>query len=233
MKIRFESHLHTNYSDGINYKKMIDSAARKKINVVAVTDHNIITQEEIIKYAQKKGILVIPSEEIDTKKGEILAYNIKKTIPGGLNTQEAIRRVHKQGGLALAAHPHHIFPSLSFKVNIINSKLDGIELLNYYLPNYFYNKNKKILEQKRGLCYLGGSDAHYSHDVGLVINELNTKKEINAIINAIKNKQIKIVPRRMNRIVKYTRFLSFFSSYYPRVIARRIKKIFYPTHYEQ
>lgn len=226
MAVRFESHLHTEFSDGGSYKKMINSCVKKKIDVVAVTDHDTMRGiPEITDYARKRGVIIIPSEEVETTQGEILAYNLKKEIPRRLSPLEAIRRIHKQGGLAFAAHPFHLMYWWGLRDKVLGLKsLDGIEVVNYFLPNFLNNKARALLLARPELCFLGGSDAHHTSEVGLVINKVEARKNIDSVLKAVMNKKVKIIVKKHNFLIKYLRFAVLYSTYYPREFKRMLRK---------
>lgn len=81
------------------------------LNVVAVTGHdNIEDGLAVQREAKKKGsqIDIIVGEEITAKEGHILGLFLYEAIEPHLSVRETIKKIHSQGGIAIAAHPFQI-----------------------------------------------------------------------------------------------------------------------------
>ena len=83
MKKIIDLHIHTNISDGkFSPTEIIDEAARKGINTIAIADHDTIDAytEELFEYAKSKNIEIITAVEISTEIDRcgihVLGYNI-------------------------------------------------------------------------------------------------------------------------------------------------------------
>lgn len=83
MKEKIDLHIHTCCSDGEkNPKSIIDEAVKNKVSVISITDHDTTAAytEELLAYAKKNNITLIPGVEISTvtkKAGiHILGYFI-------------------------------------------------------------------------------------------------------------------------------------------------------------
>ena len=171
--MKIDMHIHTRYSlDGKGEPKEFVKAAKKKaLSGIAITDHNEI--HGAIKgreYARDMNdFLVIVGEEISTRDGHVLAYNIRKAIERDLTPEATIEKIHEQGGFAVAAHPGR-FPS-GLKRNIIRDlKFDGVESLNgATIP--CKNRKAKKLAEKMKIGVIGGSDSHFPRKVGAAYTE--------------------------------------------------------------
>ena len=77
-----ELHLHTSCSDGwIKPEKIPALAKKKKLDIVAVTDHNTIEGGIRAKMAcQNNDPLIIPGIEVSVPGAHILGYFIKHNI---------------------------------------------------------------------------------------------------------------------------------------------------------
>ena len=67
---KIDLHIHTNYSDGsLTPFEVIDEAYKSKVEVISITDHDTIDaySNDLIEYANKKGIKLIYGVEISTK----------------------------------------------------------------------------------------------------------------------------------------------------------------------
>ena len=80
---KIDLHVHTNYSDGsLTPFEVIDEAYKNKVEVISITDHDTIDaySNDLVEYANKKGIKLIYGVEISTKYTKcgihVLGYNI-------------------------------------------------------------------------------------------------------------------------------------------------------------
>jgi len=110
--MKCDLHIHSRYSydSATTPKDIIDTAIKRGIQCVAITDHNNMKGSgEAAEYARNLPIIVIPGEEVKSKEGDILALGIREAIPDKLPSHETIRRIHNQGGIAIIAHPFGSF----------------------------------------------------------------------------------------------------------------------------
>jgi len=103
-------HMHSNYSDGVATIEQIFHHVqnRTRLDVIAITDHDVIEGSLQARDLWTKGNYrfdFIVGEEVSTQEGHMLALFIEKHIPAGLSLERSIDLVHKQGGLAIIAHP--------------------------------------------------------------------------------------------------------------------------------
>jgi hypothetical protein len=190
--MKCDLHIHTSYSYDSTAlpKEMVESALRKGIDCIAITDHGKVKGAlEAIKYAEEKPILIIPGIEVKTKEGDILGLNLKKIIPNGLSAEETIKKIKEAGGVAIIPHSFGWF--CSFKGNLKNliGKIDGIEVFN---ASIFGPGNKKALDfaQKYNLPFTCGSDAHFPAFVGKAYLEIpGNNLSIEDILEKIKNRE--------------------------------------------
>jgi len=183
--IRLDLHVHSTHSiDGqCSLKEIVKTAREKGLNGVALADHNTIDGHKEIRYfAKEKNFLIIPGVEVSSSCGHIVALGVNKPIPRGLSPAETVKLIHRQGGVAIAAHPFIIGrnPNLVYK-----AKFDAIEGLNARaillanpLAQNFAKKNK--------ISIVGGSDAHHCDEVGLAYTELECELELESILNEIR-----------------------------------------------
>ena len=164
--IKCDLHIHSKYSfDSMaDPKKIIDLALKRGLQCVAIADHgNINGSVEANNYAEDNNlpILIIISQEVKSKFGDILGLNIKESIPEHLVPKDAIARIHEQGGLAIIAHPFGLW--CDFKDNLENylDVIDGIEILNASV--FKGNEIAKTFAQKHSLAFTAGSDAHFAN----------------------------------------------------------------------
>ena len=135
MLLKLDLHLHSCHS-GEAFGTIEEIVLRAKsvgLDGFALTDHNTISgNAEARRIAKKHGLIFIPACEIKTTAGDIIALGIKKEIPKGLSAEETIERIHKQGALAVAAHPFAVFlhPKCGVGKRVYDLALDALEVFN-------------------------------------------------------------------------------------------------------
>jgi len=203
--MKCDLHCHTIYSydSATPPEKMVETAIKKGIDCLAITDHGKIKgAEKAIEYAKGKPILIMPGIEIKSRKGDILGLNVKKIIPNNLSVKETIKKIKEAGGIAIIAHPFGYFRR--FKGNLKNfiNNIDGIEAFN---ASIFGPGNKKALDvvKEFNLPFTAGSDAHFPNVVGKAFLEIpGNNLSVEEVINKIKNREGKIIGSEFNLFEK-------------------------------
>lgn len=106
-------HIHSHYSDGSGtHRQIIEAALKQKIDVVIVTDHNLLV-ENINGYHKKERhtLLLLTGEEIHDKsripqKNHLLVFGVEKELcTFADHPQNLINQVKRCSGLSFLAHP--------------------------------------------------------------------------------------------------------------------------------
>ncbi len=184
-----DMHIHTNYSFDSNL--MVEETLSELVDVVdaiVITDHNIIPDllsVTLQSYEEKFQIRVFTSSvEISTRQGDILAYGISAVPSTNLTPEEIIEIIHKDGGIAIAAHP---FTMLGLGEEIYNLNLDAIEVNGSRSKRA--NDQAKEAAESMGLPCIGGSDSHTIHAIGSYATKFKLQiKTLDDIIEQIKKK---------------------------------------------
>ncbi len=205
-------HIHTNCSDGsANPQEIVALAVYKRLQAIAITDHNLFWPSQIaIEYAHANelSIEVLRATELSTANGHLLIYDLNGEVKPGLDLEETLKIVHNLGGLAVVAHPGlpHI-SSIALKriYEIIQSDnqelyFDGIETFNasgmrmqkFDRMQIVFGKSyqelikflvKNIGNPKIG-ALLGGSDSHTKS-----VGDAATGYFSDSIIDAIRKRE--------------------------------------------
>ena len=195
--IKCDLHIHSKYSfDSMaDPKKIVGKAIGRGLQCIAIADHgNIRGSVEAREYAEAGNlpIIIIVSEEVKSKSGDILALNIKESIPDHITAKEAIKRIHAQGGLAIAAHPFGLWCGFSETLEKYLGLLDGIEILNASV--FSGNDTARNFAETHNMATTAGSDAHFTNQfIGKAWLELPLEYSPvltpDAVIAAIKQKK--------------------------------------------
>src|SRR3989441_3101625 len=106
---RADLQLHSDLGDGLSsIEEILDSAERAGLDVIALTDHDDIRGAFALRElaAQRSSpVEVVPGVEITTRSGHLLALWIEDEVPMFCSLVEAVSRVHKARGIAIAPHP--------------------------------------------------------------------------------------------------------------------------------
>jgi predicted metal-dependent phosphoesterase TrpH len=80
---RADLHIHS-FGDGGSYdvadpamtpEAIVDTAIAERLDLIAITDHNQIANvRPALRYANGKGLLVVPGVELSTPQGHLLVY---------------------------------------------------------------------------------------------------------------------------------------------------------------
>ncbi len=170
-------HLHTNLTDGFfPPEKMVQAALKAQLNVIAITDHDLIKPALLARdYVQRHRlpIEVIVGEEITTRQGELIGLFLKKRVPPMLDIFQAAERVKKQGGLVIIPHPLRVIfgfgPSLKTIEKLNHERLaDGIEIYNFWDYGFGLARARQKNNGHWHLANIGSSDSHHYKTIGKI-----------------------------------------------------------------
>lgn len=177
-------HIHSRFSDGVSsIRQIMDHVEhRTPLDVIAITDHNTISGAiHAASLQDRYSFEVIIGEEVTTDKGEVIGLFLTDEIPKDLRIEEAVERIHEQGGLAIAPHPFSAPVSLLGGMgmglsNVRELPLDGYEEHNGN-PTTFYSNvlAKALIRPSSGLARLGASDSHAARTIGSAATAFNGK----------------------------------------------------------
>ncbi len=183
-----EFHCHTIFSKDSLTKpeKLVETARKKGIDRVIVTDHNTIRGALAAQALDPQRIIV--GEEIMTTKGEILAAFVREEIPAGLTPLETIKRLREQGAFISVSHPfdvmrkgHWNLPDLLEILPLV----DAIETFNARCWLRNFNAQALAFARARNIQGTVGSDAHTARELGravLMVTPFAGAEELRAVL---------------------------------------------------
>ncbi len=171
-----EFHCHTSASkDSLTPpEKLVDTARRKGLGRLIITDHNSIAGARLAQRLDPEFVIV--GEEIMTTKGEILAAYVTEEIPAGLTPQETIRRLRDQGAFISVSHPYDKMRSGGWQeadLLEILPLVDAIEIYNSRCMRHSFNRLAREFAEKYDIPGTVGSDAHAAFEVGRSVLRLD------------------------------------------------------------
>ena len=149
----------------------IVEARHQGLDVIALVPHNITWLAKIGEWVAQfiDGPMVIVGEEITAPDYHLLGVGIDRAISARLTVTEAIAEVHRQGGVAIAAHPYEN-AAAAFEVALRD--LDGVEVVRPEAQNdprlgaqlrAFHDRARLA---KGGITAVGDSDYHGTGPMG-------------------------------------------------------------------
>jgi predicted metal-dependent phosphoesterase TrpH len=161
--MKLDLHVHTKYSKCsiLSVEKLVKIAKNMEI-YPAVTDHNTIGGALEVKQNLPQAIV---GEEILTDKGEILGLFLNEPIKRETAIDEAIDKVHEQGGVAGVPH---CFDLVRFRsaMRFVPKRVDFVEVCNSRTVFGKFDDRAREFAIKNKLPMSAGSDAHTAMEYG-------------------------------------------------------------------
>jgi len=184
MKLKIDLHVHTNHSQCacIRPEEIEQTALKRGLDGVAITDHNTIDgAREVLLYA--KTIKVIIAEEIKTTRGEIIGYFLQERIPPLLSPIETIHEIRRQGGVVSIPHPFDRLRSSRIQRDALEEIIDKVDMIEVFnARDIIIDKNEHIIEKavSNNAVKAVGSDAHLKNEVGrayMIMEDFSSPQE--------------------------------------------------------
>jgi predicted metal-dependent phosphoesterase TrpH len=166
-------HLHTTYSDGLmTPEETVEIVAQHtSLKIIAITDHDtaggaLIAQEYALRH--HFDLEVVIGQEVSTADGDVLALFIHSSLPVFDSAAEAIEAIHRQGGLAVAAHPFALgWEMTCVQRAILHLPFDAVEVRHGCPVTVAGNWYTQYLNRRgQRLPELGSSDSHVPYTAG-------------------------------------------------------------------
>jgi predicted metal-dependent phosphoesterase TrpH len=179
-------HLHTSFSDGWpSPAEVVDHVTLEtRLDAIAITDHDTI--EGALRAAEHsartEGVAVIVGEEVSSRQGHILGLFLERRIRPGMSAAATVDEIHRQGGLAIAAHPFWRTARMAERLGgpvhgigwlAAELDFDAVEVENSTPGLGFANILARRLADGAGCSCVGGSDAHILEAVGKAATTFN------------------------------------------------------------
>ena len=163
----FHTHSST-WSDGsVTPWGLVIDAWYQGLDAIAITGHRQTLDATWGRWLSEKigGPIVLVGEEIPEIPHHVVAVGIHTTVDSALPVGEQIDEIHRQGGIAIAAHPGTFFWDGFAPVM---DRLDGTEVC--HPATFDYPEFRPELEefwQRTGAAAIGSSDFHGPGRLGM------------------------------------------------------------------
>jgi hypothetical protein len=114
---------------GLSPWDTVVEASRHRLDVIAMTPHEQVWQAKVGKRWSELtgGPLVIVGEEITARGYHMIAVGLHEAVSSEQPAASAIDAIHRQGGVAIAAHPYpDTWPAFD---DAARARLDGTEVV--------------------------------------------------------------------------------------------------------
>jgi predicted metal-dependent phosphoesterase TrpH len=190
--LKLDIHLHSCYSDDAtgSPEDLIKSLKKRGLQGMALTDHNILTGSLKAWKAAPKDFVAIPSMEISTADGHLIALNVTEEIPRSLSAQETVEKIIEAGGVPIVPHLYRLLSGIKKdKLDTIRTRLTAIEVFNGCSVPATNLKTAKVASQYH-LGGTGGSDSHDPLYAGYSYTTMDTTDlRIDTILDEIQKKK--------------------------------------------
>ena len=163
----FHTHSST-WSDGaLTPWGLVLEAQHQGLDAIAVTGHRQTQDARSARWFSERigGPTVLIGEEMPEIPHHVVAVRITETVDSSLDVAAQIAEIHRQGGVAIAAHPGPMFWK-GFEP--VMDRLDGTEICHPAI--YQYEDAQASLEQfaqRTSAAAIGSSDFHGLGRLGL------------------------------------------------------------------
>lgn len=186
--MKYDLHVHSKYSsDGYLDPEVIIQTARKRgLSGVAITDHNTIQGGLETKKYETEDVHVIVGSEIKTDRGEVIGLFLNEEIQPSRFT-DVVQEIKDQNGIVITPHPFDKIRGNGIKPTKDDaSMIDCVEVYNSRCLLSKYNLQAQEFALEHKLRISAGSDAHFASEIGkagiMVNTELNQSDELKKIL---------------------------------------------------
>ncbi len=182
MGLYIDIHVHTrrhSQCSHIDPERLIRQAVRAGLDGLVITEHQYQwSTDELAALAAKSHdphFLLLAGFEYSTIQGDLLVYGLTTMqaaqFQSGMQPEDAVARVHRLGGVCVAAHPTRA--GMGFDERILSMPVDAIEVQSVNLKEH-EQRLASQLAQNATLRPIAASDAHQLVDVGRYATEFDT-----------------------------------------------------------
>jgi hypothetical protein len=219
MNIKANLHFHTSDDphDKISYSfyKGIDEAVKSGFKAIALTLHDKFGYtEEYKKYAEEKGIVLIPGIERSVLGKHVVILNCDMGSEK-IDTFEKLREYKKMHPeiFVLAPHPYYGH-GISLGEHLDNNieLFDGIEWSWFYSPiNLGPNELARKTSQKNNLPFIATSDTHFLVYLNTGSCELDCESfSVASVISSLRNKKFTNISKQQTVFGIFGAYVRYF-----------------------
>ena len=195
-------HVHTTLSDGSLTPFGIGrQAERRALDVVALTEHNSALPGGVARAWSRfrGGPMVLRGEEVTSSKFHLIAVGIEETVSPSQPLAGVIADIHRQHGVAIAAHPVKRYWA---SYEPVRTMLDGAEVMHPLayasgFPGWRWADLPAFYEATPGLMPIGSSDYHWGSHLGLCRTYVFVTEPVteDSVLDALRARRTVVIDR--------------------------------------
>ena len=185
-------HVHTfpfSWSTLSPFETVLD-ARHNGLDVVVLTPHNHLWVAQVGEWFSRMldGPLVIVGEEITHKGYHMIGVGLRETVSNEIPASEAIEQIHRQGGVAIAAHAYRAFWP-GFDAAAL-ATLDGSEVIR---PDSLRDESDRaelqtFFARTASAAVIGATDYHGLGPVGYTRTYVFAReRSVQGVVDAIRD----------------------------------------------
>jgi len=194
---KIDLHVHSSYSGDckVSPREVLREAKKKGLDAIGITDHGTraggLEAERIAR-----GIKVLVGQEILTKQGEVVVFNLDQDLEEADDLAKTCRTAKDLGGFIIIPHP---FDPLRHGIGKqISRVLDYIDAIEAFNPKCFFawsNKRADEFAREHGIPAVAGSDAHKKEDIGMA----HIRAQGQDILEEVKNSRVEMIKKGLGK----------------------------------
>lgn len=230
-KLKVDFHVHSGEDPKdqfIRYsaKGLLDKAAEYHFDAITIANHfKVFYREELRRYAEQRGILLIPGVEACVEGKHVLLINCPQ--------HQQYRRSLKLHNLrayvgddTLIIAPHPFYPKhycLQEKLEEHIDAFDAIEYAHFHFRIVNFNKKAVALATKYDLPLVGTSDTHELRQLHSTYSLIEAEKTMPAILQAVRKGRVEIVTQPLSQWLLFRKTCEFLVWSTKRIVDRSPK----------
>ncbi|MFA6242880.1 MAG: PHP-associated domain-containing protein [Candidatus Hydrogenedentales bacterium] len=199
---RLKADFHTHTADDPNdtlchsSEMLIDAAAAEEVEVLAITCHErFVYTESLSRYAERRGILLIPGIEAMIEGSHVLILNPDDAHIRAKTFGE-LRALGRGNAAFIAPHPFYPTPnSLHRTLGENHDLFDAIEWCSLYLGPLNPNVFAAQAARRYRLPMVGTSDTHELPYCGNTFSWIEAEPTIAGVVEAIRGGRVEVETR--------------------------------------
>lgn len=219
-QVKVDLHIHTSYSkDGrMSPEDLVRKAKRLGFDAISVTDHGTVKgaiEAERIAKRIAKDLIVIIGQEVKTKSGEILAYDIREDIEEERDLIQTCGEIKRKNGFLIIPHPFDpMRKGIGKRVDDVMEYVDAVEGFNERtVISRFNEKTMRFVKEKR-IPAIAGSDAHFIEEFGNTYTLVDSRRQGRDILRAIKEGRAEMIMENHGMFYGFKRGLKKIRTYF-------------------
>jgi predicted metal-dependent phosphoesterase TrpH len=223
MAVDFHVHTFPQTWSSLSPFETVVEARRHGLDAIAITPHNQIWGARLGRWFANRtgGPIVIVGEEITTPGFHMLGIGLTGAISNRHDAVGTIREIHKQGGVAIVAHPYpDTWPS--FDQRALDA-LDGAEVLRTEaIEDDRAAELLRTFFAKGSFAAIGSSDFHGLADIGAARTYVFAyDRTAAAIVEAVRAGRTLVYDHSRNRVYGNPELITLVKDQEPIAIALR------------